>query len=52
MIDQYLAIKRQEYNYAVKHNLLTLQKVVLDSVKKAVKDFKYEAKPNVQLELF
>lgn len=52
MIEQFLAIKRSEYEYAVKHNFLTLQKVVLDSVKKTVKDFKYEAKPNVQLELF
>jgi hypothetical protein len=52
MIEQYLAIRRQEYEYAVKHNLKTLQKVILANVKQVVKDFKYETKLNVQLELF
>lgn len=52
MVERYLEIKRQEYNYAVKHNLLTLQKIVLQSVKQATKKFNYKIKPNEQLELF
>lgn len=52
MVEAFLYVKRQEYGHAVKHNLKTLQRVILESVKQATKKFNYKIKPNEQLELF
>jgi hypothetical protein len=51
-IEMFLARKREEYEYAKVNNLKTLERVVLEGVKKVIKYHKYEQKPAEQLKLF
>jgi len=51
MLEEFFRIKREEYEYAKKHNLKTLQEVIRQSVKKTIKNQKLQP-VNKQLELF
>lgn len=50
-IEMYLKIKREEYEYAQKHNLKALAEVTRQAVKKTCKKFKVTPQSQ-QLELF
>lgn len=51
MLEEFYRIKREEYEYAKKHNLKMLQEVIRQSVKKSIKHHKLKPQPK-QLELF
>lgn len=52
MIEHFLETKRKEYKWAVKHDLKTLQRVILEGVKKVIKYHNYKPKEAEQLKLF
>lgn len=52
MIEHFLETKRKEYEWAVKHDLKTLQRVILEGVKKTIAYHNYKPEPAKQLKLF